>query len=227
MLGEILPPGTAAAEFFGDIPEVRLLPAEERALGNALPHRRSEFGTARAAARRALTRLGLPPLAVPADPRGVPQWPDGVTGSITHCADYRACAVARTTDVRVLGIDAEPDRPLSAAVVRTIAVPAERTHLVDLEWSGGAQVAWDRLLFSAKEAAFKAVFPQTRIELDFPDVEIAINPAAGTFTARLPSVVRRAQGGLPALLPGRWLARSGLLVTAVALPTNQPGGVDG
>jgi len=44
-----------------------------------------------------------------------------VVGSITHCAGYRACALARAADVVALGIDAEPHEALPEGVLGEIA----------------------------------------------------------------------------------------------------------
>src|SRR6516225_8640665 len=93
-----------------------LFPAEEPAVRTAGPRRRAEFTAGRRCAREALARLGLPAAPVLAGRAGEPRWPAGVTGSITHCAGYRACAVARTADVTALGIDAEPDARLPAGL---------------------------------------------------------------------------------------------------------------
>ena len=53
--------------------------------------------------------------------------------------------------------------------------------------SGAAdlQVHWDRVLFSAKESIYKAWFPLTGRWLGFEEASLSIDPAAGTFAARL------------------------------------------
>jgi len=43
----------------------------------------------------------------------------GVVGSMTHCAGYRAAAVARARDVVTIGIDAEPHAVLPDGVPLT------------------------------------------------------------------------------------------------------------
>lgn len=180
---------------------------ERRALGDAVLARRREFETGRACARGALARLGLPAVAVGSGPHGEPLWPAGVVGSITHCAGYRACAVARAGDVRALGIDAEVDAPLPAGVLATVAGGAERSALA----AHRAGVSWDRVLFSAKEAVFKAWFPLAGRPLRFEDVDVRIDPARGTFDARV-----LAPGPLTAAR-GRWAAGDGIVATAVVV----------
>ncbi len=215
VISQILPLPAAAAEAFGDV-AARLFAAEEAALGGAGLPRYAEFSTGRACARAALGRLGLPPVPILPGPRGEPRWPDGVTGSITHCAGYRACAVARSTQVAALGIDAEPDAPLPAGVLAAVATRAERTWL-GKRMSAAPQVRWDTLLFCAKEAAYKAWFPLTGATPGFADVEMT-EPADGRFTLHLLTPGREPARPWPPRLEGGWLSSRGLIITAVAAP---------
>jgi len=105
VIERILPPGVASAEAFGDPPDASLLPGEDEVVALAVEKRRREFTTARSCARAALAKIGVPPVAIPSGPRGAPEWPPGVVGSITHCAGYRAAAVARASDLAALGIE--------------------------------------------------------------------------------------------------------------------------
>ena len=216
MISQILPPQAVSAEAFGDAAGATLFAAEEVALGGAALARYAEFSTGRACARAALARLGLPPAPILPGPRGEPRWPDGVTGSITHCAGYRACAVARSARVAALGIDAEPDGPLPAGVLAAVATRAERAWLA-ARMSAAPQVRWDTLLFSAKEAAYKAWFPLTGATPGFADVAMT-EPADGLFTLRLLTPGHGGTRPRPPRLEGRWLADRGLIITAVAAP---------
>jgi 4'-phosphopantetheinyl transferase EntD len=212
-ISQVLPPRAAAVEAFCDAAGARLFAAEEAALGGASLRRYAEFGTGRACARAALARLGLPPVPIPRGPRGEPQWPDGVTGSITHCAGYLACAVARSTEVPALGIDAEPAGPLPAGLLAAVATAAERAWLTDL-MAAAPQVCWDRLLFSAKESAYKAWFPLTGATPGFADVAVT-EPVGGRFTVRLLAPGPADAWRLAPMLEGGWLAGRGLIITAV------------
>ena len=217
MIEKIVPPQVAAAEVFGDVAGATLFPAEEAAIASAAERRRREFTAGRACARAALSRLGLPPAPILRGARGEPKWPAGVVGSITHCAGYRASAVARAGDLVTLGIDAEPDSPLPEGVLDLVATAAERASLRQLGMSAPG-TCWDRLLFSAKESVYKAWFPVTGRWLGFEQAAVTIGPAAGTFTARL--MVPGPERHDPRLdeLTGRWLARNGLVVTVVTVP---------
>lgn len=134
---------------------------------------------------------------------------------MTHCEGFRAAAVARICHAASLGIDAEPNEPLPDGVLRQIARPAERDRLAELAVSH-PDTHWDRLLFSAKESVFKTWYPLTGRELDFPEAELTVDPAAGTFTSRI--VI---DGEVPdrrlERLDGRWAAGNGLVVTAITL----------
>jgi 4'-phosphopantetheinyl transferase EntD len=165
----------------------------------------------------ALAELGVAPAPVLRGETGAPRWPAGIVGSITHCAGYRAAAVARDRDVLTTGVDAEPDEGLPAGVLELVALPGERERLRGLAVAAPG-TCWDRLLFSAKESVYKAWFPLTGRWLGFHDADVTIDAAGGTFGARLlPSAAEA--GVLPvAGFAGRWLAGSGLILTAVTVP---------
>ena len=218
MIGGLLPPGVATAEAFGDRPGEPVFPGEEHLVARAVEGRRREFVTTRRCAREALARLGVPPAPIRSGERREPLWPAGVTGSMTHCAGYRAAAVARAGTVAALGIDAEPHQPLPDGVERSVTVPGEPEMLAALATTHPG-VHWDKLLFSAKESVYKAWFPLTRRWLGFEDARLTVDPAAETFTARLSVDGSRIDGG-PALveLAGRFRVSGGLIVTAVVVP---------
>ncbi len=216
MLREILPPEVAAVETFGDVLDIVLFPEEEAILGRSVDKRRREFTTARACARAALATLSLPPVPIVPGVRGAPQWPPGVVGSITHCAGYRAAAVARAEDILTLGLDAEPDDRLPEGVLDVIASADERAGLCALP-SSAREPSWDRLLFSAKESVYKAWFPLTRRWLGFEEAAITISPADGTFAARLLVAGPVLDGCRLTGFAGRWMARDGFVLTAIAV----------
>jgi 4'-phosphopantetheinyl transferase EntD len=220
VIEEILPGAVVVEETLREL-DVVLFPEEQAAVGGAVEKRRREFTTARACARGALAKLGLPLQAIPVGARGEPRWPAGVVGSITHCQGYRACALARRSDVLSIGIDAEPNEALPDGVLGEIAFAEELVWLrKQMRIEPG--VSWDRLLFSAKESVYKAWFPLAGRWLGFEDATVSLDPSAGTFLARLlvrgPTV-----GGEPLrALHGRWLARDGLLLTAIASSGPEP-----
>jgi 4'-phosphopantetheinyl transferase EntD len=223
MIADILPAGVIAAESFGPLRARKLFPAEAAAVATANPGRRLEFAAARSVAHAALAGLGAPVVPVLPGWAGEPRWPQGVVGSITHCAGYRACAVALARDLAAIGIDAEPCLPLAGGLLAAVAGDAERARLAEL-CAAGRGTPWDRVLFCAKESVYKAWYPHTGQRLPLPTITIRIS-TAGMFTATMPCRSAAAghlgaSAGAPtvASLTGRWLARSGLIVTAVSIP---------
>jgi 4'-phosphopantetheinyl transferase EntD len=218
VIERVLPPQVAAVESFGDISDAVLFPEERAAIARAADSRRREFATARACARAALARLGQPAVAVLPGPRGAPQWPEGAVGSITHCAGYRAAAVALARDVVSLGVDAEPDEALpDHGMLELIALDSERVRLGELA-ARMPGICWDRLLFSAKESVYKTWFPLARRWLGFESADVCIDPERGTFTVRLLVPGPLVHGSPLSVLRGRWAADHGFLVTAIVLP---------
>jgi 4'-phosphopantetheinyl transferase EntD len=218
MLELILPTGVAVFSTREEI-DAPLFAEEEEIVGRSVEKRRREFTTARACARRALAELGVAATTIPGGPRGEPQWPEGIVGSITHCDGYRACAVGRGGEFAALGIDAEVNAPLPPGVLRDIALPEEREMLAALAHQD-PEPSWDRLLFSAKECVYKAWFPLARRWLGFEDAKITIDRARGSFTARLlvpgPILAGREVRGFS----GRWSVGDGIVVAAIAVPTS-------
>ncbi|GAB3967057.1 4'-phosphopantetheinyl transferase superfamily protein [Actinoallomurus acanthiterrae] len=216
MIEELLPPEAASEETYGDAPETTLFPEEEALLARAVDKRRREFTTVRACARTALARLDVAPAPILPGEGRAPIWPAGIVGSMTHCDGYRASAVARARDLLTIGIDAEPNGPLPDGVLEAVSRPEERVWLTDL-LATEPGVRWDRLLFSAKESVYKAWFPLTRRWLGFEDASVTVDPEAGTFAAVLTVTPPEVDGRPLTGFTGRWLARDGLIVTAITL----------
>ena len=217
MIGDILPPQVAAEEAFGDRPETVLFPEEEAVIAKAVDKRRREFTTARACARAALAKLGVRPVPIVPGVRGAPQWPAGVVGSITHCDGYRACAVARSSDIVTIGLDAEPHDRLPDGVLGAVSLALERARVTELR-AAVPGVCWDRLLFCVKESVYKAWFPLTGRWLGFEEARVDFHPVSSTFTAQLlvpgPVVNGRPLTGFD----GRWRVSDGLIATAIVIP---------
>lgn len=214
-LADVLPAAAVTAVRFDDDGAGPLHPDEEPAVAKAVATRRAEFTTARRCARDALTALGAPVGAVPVGEKRSPVWPAGVVGSITHTAGFRGAAVAWSTDLRSVGIDAEQHGPLPDGVLEAVSAAGERDVLARLaaEHPG---VHWDRVLFSAKESVYKTWFPLTGRWLGFE--EAFLTPGAdGTFHAQLLVPGPVVDGLTVSEFHGRWAVRGEHVVTAIAL----------
>lgn len=200
-----------------DPADLFLFPEERDVVARAVDKRRQEFATVRQCARTALAELGVPAVPILPGAKGAPRWPDGIVGSMTHCAGYRAAAVARASALSSLGVDAEPAIPLDDRdVLALVTDETERAALAELG-RRHPDVPWDRLLFSAKESVYKTWFPLTGLWLGFEEARVDLAPD-GTFTAELlvpgPTVAGRELTGFQ----GNWLIRDGIAVTAIVLP---------
>lgn len=221
MLSQLLDTWAWVAESTVDVVEP-IRASEEDAITGAVPSRVAEFVTGRWCARQALSAAGVPAVDLPADRSGAPRWPVGIVGSITHCAGYRAAAVARSEQWAAIGVDAEPAEPLPDGVWETITSVGERRHVLALRRR--RDLPLDRVVFSAKESIYKAWSARTGRWLDFEDAELRFEckgaeprlARGGTFTARLQKVDDR----FPRTITGLWACSTHLLVTAVLLPAS-------
>ncbi|OZM73047.1 4'-phosphopantetheinyl transferase [Amycolatopsis antarctica] len=235
MIGELLPATVAAVETTVDPAGATLFPEESALLTRAVDKRKREFTTVRHCARQAMAALGVPAAPILPGERRAPIWPDGIAGSMTHTAGYRAAALARTSDIVSLGIDAEPHGPLPEGVLDTVSLPAERAWIAASR-AESPDVHWDRLLFCAKEAVYKTWFPLTLRWLGFEDAEIGVDVdagagaggasgasgASGAFHARI--LVEPGVSGDRVFhaFDGRWLVRDGFVLAAIAVPASHP-----
>ena len=216
MLETILPAGIESEERFGEPPDEVLFPEEQAIVAHAVEARQREYAAVRSCARACLGRLGYPPVPILPGIGGAPKWPPGVLGSMTHCAGYAAAAVGPFPQISALGIDAEPDAPLPDGVLDLVATAAEQDQLAMIQ-SGPDGPNWDRLLFSAKEALYKAWFPLVGEWLDHQEAEIRFHQHEATFTVMLSRDGLIVNGRQIHRLHGRWTREQGVLVTAVVL----------
>ena len=163
-------PALAAAEMYTDPPDLAPLPEEEPLIAKSVAKRRNEFITVRYCAREALGELGVPPAPILKGEKGEPCWPDGIVGSLTHCEGFRGAAVGRGDEVRRWG--STPNRTTCCPRVCSTRQPARGAH----RDAGAARgLHWDRILFCAKEATYKAWFPLTHRWLGFEDAHITFD----------------------------------------------------
>jgi 4'-phosphopantetheinyl transferase EntD len=226
MIEAILPADVAAVDTFDDPPDALLLPEEQQIIASSVEKRRREFTTARHCARAALARLGVPPVPILAGKLREPLWPSGVVGAITHCTGYRGVVVAPAAKISTVGIDAEPNEPLTNGVLESVALPDERIHVAEL-LEARPEIRWDRMLFCAKEAVYKSWYPLARRWLDFEDAVVTMRLGSagaliGDFEARLLVAGPRVDGKRLTGFTGRWMVDHGLILTAIVVPVAVP-----
>lgn len=217
MIEEVLPAPVRGVDSFGDRSTEWLYPEEAAVVARAVEGRRREFAAVRHCARTALARIGVQPGPILPGANREPQWPKGVVGSMTHCPGYCAAALARTDEMRGIGIDAEVHEPLPDGTLRLVSLPDERAHLAELGRLNPS-IHWDKVLFTMKESVYKVWFPLQRTWLGFDGADVSISPSDGTFRARLLVPGPVIDGERPEYLDGRWKVSQGLAIAAIAVP---------
>jgi 4'-phosphopantetheinyl transferase EntD len=152
-------------------------------LDRAVDKRRAEFLAGRAMALAAMAVLEHPPSPIIPQPNRAPLWPTGLAGSISHARGRCACLLSRDTD-HSYGVDTEAiakGRSLKAILSETLT--AHDRHAITqgpLPAATGAT-----LVFSAKEALFKALYPGVGRHFGFDAAELADPPRGGSLTLSL------------------------------------------
>lgn len=184
-------------------------PLERTLVSQAVDVRKAEFGDARWCAHQALSELGATGPVLRGE-RGMPLFPDGFVGSITHTQGFRAAVAAPYSSVRSIGIDAEPADALPEGVFDAIARASEVPQMSKLVAAG--VTCPDRLLFCAKEATYKSWFPLTQRWLDFDQAEISLRED-GTLI----SYILARPTPVP-FIEGRWVIRDGYVIVSTVVP---------
>jgi enterobactin synthetase component D len=145
--------------------------------------RKQEFIAGRYCAIQAAKKIGLTIESLPSAKTREPIWPAGMTGSISHSKQMAISCISNNSDYLSLGIDAEElmKPEVATEVAATIATQGELDFLATLDSSLGLTV-----LFSAKEALYKALFPLVRTFIDFKEVKLtSLDLTQGTFELEL------------------------------------------
>lgn len=185
--------------------------AERTYLENVSQNRKREFIAGRFCAHEAMVLANVSPEHIQIGGKGEPIWPSNIVGSITHSHGYAAAAVARKSDIVSLGLDAEIDEPLSSRVLRRISNVQEQEWVENV---GGTLVQHPgKVLFSAKEATYKAWYPITQEWLGFKEVLINFHDQGNTFTVDIQ------KNGPIREMHGKYTIRKDVIVTAIEVPS--------
>lgn len=191
-----------------------LFAEEEAVVAKAVDKRRDEFRAGRVLARDLLRRLGRPAVAIPNGEDRAPRWPAGIVATISHTHGYCAVAMAPDEGIEGLGLDVEQAEPLRKELFRMICTPAEREWLAGLGEERAGQLG--KLVFSAKECAYKCQYARSRTFLGFQAMRIEIDEPRGAFTAvfEQPAGEHFAPGDR---IEGRFKIEGGLVLTGTTL----------
>jgi 4'-phosphopantetheinyl transferase EntD len=128
-----------------------------------------KFALGREAAYLALRQIGFQSgPAVSRGRGGQPLWPESVAGSISHCYPWSVAVVAKGSRDLVVGIDLESVDRLREIDIKNLICSDD-----ELQWVEEGDFR-ERLLmvFSAKEAIYKALYPLYQSYIDFKQVEL-------------------------------------------------------
>jgi enterobactin synthetase component D len=149
----------------------------------AVEKRRTEFFLGRLAAFRALRALGVTPRPVLKAESREPLWQDGVVGAITHSRDTACAVVARKEMTCGVGVDLESLEPrVNFNISTKVCTEAEQAWLAEAPAEKDTRL---KMIFSAKEAGFKAFFPIGQIYLGYKDAELAWREETQSFAGIL------------------------------------------
>jgi 4'-phosphopantetheinyl transferase EntD len=145
--------------------EQALLDEEAASIASSVVAVRRASGAARIVARQLLAQLGYPGVPLPRSLSGAPLWPEAIVGSLAHDDEVAVAAVGLQRNFHAVGIDVEPAAALPPDMLALIATPQELRRIADDPLRG-------KLLFAAKEAVYKALYPLDRVFLEFRDIEV-------------------------------------------------------
>lgn len=141
----------------------------------AVEKRLREFRAGRFAARSAIVAAGLIDAPIPIGLDRAPIWPQGIIGSISHCHGLCLAIAAPAQIAQGLGLDVENLAPLPRDLWPTILTNSEITEV-------GTNGLLAQRIFLAKEASYKAQYPQSKTLFDFHTLQVTLN--GEKFTAR-------------------------------------------
>jgi enterobactin synthetase component D len=190
-----------------------LEPIERMAIQGAIPRRQKEFAAGRAAARKAMLRLGRSAVAIPMKDDRSPQWPADLVGSISHSHAACVSVVAIKTRWKAVGVDVEPDQDLPRELWSLIGLPSELRRAAALPQD--LQARWMMRVFCAKEAYYKYMFPQLMRVLDFHEAEIVMDATLEGTEFQVHPHHSENSHNLPKQLSGHLLAYQGQVISLI------------
>ncbi|WP_409311477.1 4'-phosphopantetheinyl transferase [Pectobacterium sp. B1J-3] len=156
------------------------------ALERSVPKRRAEYLAGRCLARQVLHELGHSDFILNSCEDRSPQWPENISGSLSHNAGSVMCAAhLRSDTLACIGVDIEAYLSDDRAQSLWPGIIDEEEY----QWFSEREEAFCCLLtlsFSAKESLFKALYPQVKRYFDFLDARmVALDCAKRTFELEL------------------------------------------
>jgi 4'-phosphopantetheinyl transferase EntD len=154
-----------------------------KSLHKAHESRVSEYVLGRLCAQFDINNL----IEIEKDIHGVPVWPDGMKGSISHSKDYALAVISKSDEIRSIGVDIE--RTIRQDKLHII----EKQILTDSEFNlfNSRKVSKEKLatiIFSAKESLYKLLNPLCNTYISFKEgIFKSYDPISNNFQIELRS----------------------------------------
>lgn len=169
-----------------------LHPDESKIIATASDKRKYEFSTGRWCAKNALNEVGIDDFPILSGKNREPIWPQGVSGSITHCKDICGTAISNSPRILSIGFDIENIKKFRETIENHICTNDELIWLDKQSSRGRHELIL--LLFSIKESLYKCTYSLNHSKPGFKDYSIIPDLAAST--ASLSSSSKRQLEGL-------------------------------
>ena len=200
-----------------DVDERSLIGNEAAMVAGAVEKRKREFAAGRLCARKGMAHLGHADVELLQGEDRAPLWPSGLVGSITHTTQWCAAVLGSAEVFAGVGVDVESASGLAENLFDRICVEEERRWLDRLPTKERAAMA--KLVFSAKECAYKSQYAVTRTYLGFHAMRVEVEPS-GVFTAEFRQDVGRFHEGDQ--IHGNFVIDDELLMTGCTIPIDAP-----
>lgn len=194
-----------------------LLAEEKHVVETVVQKRREEFSTGRLCAHTAMLSINpheKPHPLLPGKKRE-PLWPDGLIGSISHSANSCLAVVSVDRSIKSLGVDIEKREGIKPGVRDLICQTEELAMLGEYEQN---PEAW-KLIFSAKESVYKALFPILQRWIGFSDATLQFDFEKQSFTASMNETLELPAAIGSSRLTGRFSVSANYILTTVEIPT--------
>jgi len=177
--------------------------------------RRTEFVAGRICADQSLREMGIiAEFPLPVRNR-LPVWPHGVSGSISHCSTMAVAMTAIKSGYSALGVDVEPliDPGIALEIQESVCRSDE---LAGLERHMPCRMRSLTMLFSAKEALYKALFPLASQFEDFHFAEFCACEAGFLMLRLTHDWTSCWRAGTKMKIHYAWLGQ--MVISAVCMP---------
>ena len=148
--------------------------------------RLNDYRASRYCARALLEVMGIYQFPLLKSAEGMPIWPTGIVGSISHSGGL-CIAVAASIDtyIQSIGIDIETAAPLSRGTLDVVCTKEEIARLETI----GEPLFFGKIIFSIKESIFKFFYPLYQQWIGFKDATVYLDLIENEFSVKFKETI--------------------------------------